>query len=59
MGRENSTIEKIYLNVLDTNRPAIKLYEALGFLVKGRHVKAVKQLTAEYIDVIQMYIETK
>ena len=57
--RENSKIEKIYLSVFDTNRSAIKLYEDLGFLVEGRHVKAVKQLTGEYVDVLQMYIETK
>ena len=57
--RENSKIEKIYLNVFDTNRPAIKLYEDLGFMVEARHVKAVKQLTGEYVDILQMYIETK
>jgi RimJ/RimL family protein N-acetyltransferase len=57
--RKNAKIEKIYLNVFDTNRHAIKLYEDLGFLVEGRLVKAVKQLTGAYVDVIQMYIETK
>ena len=57
--RGNSKIEKIYLNVFDTNRPAIKLYEDLGFMVEGRHVKAVKQLNGEYVDILQMYIETK
>ena len=57
--RENSKIEKIYLNVFNTNRPAIKLYEDLGFVVEARHVKAVKQLTGEYVDILQMYIETK
>jgi RimJ/RimL family protein N-acetyltransferase len=57
--RENPKIEKIYLNVFDTNRAAIKLYEDLGFLVEGRHVKAVKQMTGEYVDILQMYIPTK
>jgi RimJ/RimL family protein N-acetyltransferase len=57
--RESSKIEKIYLNVFETNRHAIKLYKDLGFLVEGRYVKAVKQLTGEYVDIIQMYIETK
>jgi RimJ/RimL family protein N-acetyltransferase len=57
--RENSKIEKVYLNVFDTNRPAIKLYKDLGFAVEGRHVKAVKQLNGEYVDILQMYIETK
>src|SRR5688572_15131178 len=31
--RENSKIEKVYLNVFNTNRSAIKLYEDLGFVV--------------------------
>jgi len=57
--RENSRIEKVYLNVFDTNGPAIKLYKDLGFKVEGRLVKAVKQLNGEYVDILQMYIETK
>jgi RimJ/RimL family protein N-acetyltransferase len=55
----NSAIEKVYLNVFATNQYAIKLYEELGFMEEGRHIKAVKQVTGEYIDTIQMYIETK
>jgi RimJ/RimL family protein N-acetyltransferase len=55
----NSYIEKVYLNVFATNRNAIKLYKDLGFIEEGRHVKAIKQLTGEYTDSIQMYIETK
>lgn len=57
--KDNKQIEKVYLNVFDTNRTAIKLYQDLGFIEEGRHVKAVKQLTGEYVDVIQMYIEVK
>jgi RimJ/RimL family protein N-acetyltransferase len=57
--KENQGIEKVFLNVFDTNRNAIKLYKELGFIEEGRHVKAIKQLTGEYIDILQMYIETK
>ena len=52
-------IEKVFLNVFSTNKRAIKLYEKLGFVEEGRHLKAIKQLTGEYIDLIQMYIKTK
>jgi RimJ/RimL family protein N-acetyltransferase len=58
-GREHAQIEKIYLNVFHTNENAIKLYQNLGFKEEGRHIKAAKQLTGEYVDVLQMYIETK
>lgn len=57
--RENATIEKVFLNVFDTNRNAIKLYTDLGFVEEGRHVKAIRQLSGEYVDVLQMYVETK
>ena len=57
--KSNPIIEKVYLNVFATNKHAIKLYKDLGFIEEGRHVKAIKQVTNEYIDAIQMYIETK
>jgi RimJ/RimL family protein N-acetyltransferase len=57
--KENVRIEKVYLNVFATNTHAVKLYERLGFREEGRHVKAVKQLNGEYVDVLQMYIFTK
>ena len=57
--KSNSAIEKVYLSVFSTNQPAIELYRDLGFMEEGRHVKAVKQLNGEYIDVLQMYVETK
>lgn len=56
--KKNSQIEKVFLNVLDTNSNAIKLYRDLGFREEGRLVKAIKQPTGDYVDVIQMYIET-
>jgi RimJ/RimL family protein N-acetyltransferase len=55
----NEQIEKVFLNVFATNKRAINLYKKLGFIEEGRHVKAIKQLTGEYIDLIQMYIPTK
>jgi len=55
----NKQIEKVILNVLDTNTRAIKLYKELGFTEEGRQIKAVKQLDGEYADMIQMYYLTK
>ena len=55
----NTQIEKVFLNVFATNKIAIELYLSMGFIEEGRHIKAVKQLTGEYVDVIQMYLETK
>jgi RimJ/RimL family protein N-acetyltransferase len=57
--RQNGQIEKLFLQVFATNDNAIKLYEKLGFIEEGRHIKAIKQLDGKYVDVIQMYIETK
>ena len=57
--KNNIHIEKVYLNVFGTNQNAIKLYKNLGFIEEGRHVKAIKQVNGEYVDIIQMYIETK
>lgn len=56
---ENDQIEKVFLNVLASNQKAINLYKKLGFTEEGRHIKAIKQLSGEYVDLIQMYIETK
>ena len=57
--KSNRPIEKVYLSVFSTNLVAIELYRDLGFIEEGRHIKAVKQLNGEYIDVLQMYVETK
>ncbi len=56
--RHNRLIEKLFLQVFATNYNAIKLYEKMGFIEEGRHIKAIKQLDGEYVDIIQMYIET-
>lgn len=52
---ETDGIEKVVLNVFVTNLRAIRLYESLGFIEEGRHIKAVKQPTGEYVDLIEMY----
>lgn len=57
--KKNNAIEKVYLSVFATNNNAIKLYRDLGFVEEGRHVKAVKQINGDYVDVLQMYVETK
>ncbi|MHA4809693.1 N-acetyltransferase family protein [Flavitalea flava] len=57
--KDNKNIEKVFLNVFDTNEKAIRLYKALGFKEEGRHIKAIKQISGEYADVLQFYIDTK
>jgi RimJ/RimL family protein N-acetyltransferase len=57
--RKNVQIEKVFLQVFATNDNAIKLYKTLGFIEEGRHSKAIKQMDGTYVDIIQMYIETK
>ncbi len=54
--KTNAQIEKVFLNVFASNWKAIKLYKNLGFVEEGRHVKAIKQLNGDYVDVIQMYV---
>jgi RimJ/RimL family protein N-acetyltransferase len=56
--RQNVQIEKVFLQVFATNSNAIRLYKKLGFIEEGRHIKAIKQSDGNYVDVIQMYVET-
>jgi RimJ/RimL family protein N-acetyltransferase len=56
--RHNVQIEKVFLQVFSTNSNAIRLYKKLGFIEEGRHIKAIKQTDGNYVDIIQMYIET-
>jgi RimJ/RimL family protein N-acetyltransferase len=57
--RQNVQIEKVFLQVFSTNTNAINMYKTLGFVEEGRHIKAIKQSAGNYVDIIQMYIETK
>jgi len=56
--KDNQHIEKVFLNVMATNLRAIELYKKLGFQEEGRHIRAIKQLNGDYVDLIQMYILT-
>lgn len=55
---EHPQIEKVILQVLVTNERAIRLYQKFGFVVEGRHIKAIRQPDGRYVDVLQMYRET-
>jgi RimJ/RimL family protein N-acetyltransferase len=57
--RKNARIEKVFLNVFASNDKAIQLYRNLGFREEGRFLYAAKQITGEYVDIIQMYIDTR
>jgi RimJ/RimL family protein N-acetyltransferase len=57
--KEHKQVEKVFLNVFATNAKAIALYKKLGFIEECRQVNAIKQPTGEYIDLIQMYIDTR
>lgn len=56
--KANRQIEKVTLCVFATNKNAIQLYNRLGFIEEGRQIKAIKQTNGDYVDVIQMYVET-
>ncbi len=47
-------VEKIFLNVFDTNIKAIGLYSSLGFAEEGRQKKAIRQQNGSYADMITM-----
>jgi len=57
--KRNPQIEKVLLNVFASNINAISLYKTLGFLEEGRQLRAIKQPSGEYIDLIQMYIDVR
>lgn len=57
--RQNEQIEKVILQVFATNSKAVGLYKKMGFIEEGRHKKAIKQIDGAYVDILQMYIETK
>lgn len=51
---DNPRLEKISLDVLASNTPAIALYAKFGFVEEGRKVKAVKYEDGTYVDDVQM-----
>jgi len=52
--KDETTIEKLILNVFDTNPGAINLYRRFGFVEECRQAKAAKQPDGSYVDMIQM-----
>lgn len=52
---DNPLIEKIGLEVFDVNKPAIELYNKLGFIEEGRKAKGIKLGQDSYADSILMY----
>ena len=57
--KKSPKIEKIQLNVRDTNEKAIGLYEKLGFKEEGRLLKRVKISDDYYLDDILMGLWVK
>lgn len=50
----NPSIEKICLEVFESNKGAIHLYKRFGFLVEGRKSKGIKYSDGSYDDILLM-----
>ncbi|MDG5789203.1 GNAT family N-acetyltransferase [Evansella sp. AB-P1] len=57
--KKNNVFEKIELEVLETNKKAIALYEKLNFKVEGIIKNAVKQSNNNYVNLYQMGLPIK
>ncbi len=57
MLRSDSSIEIVYVNYINNNIPARKLYEKLGFKECGREPRSVKNEDGEYDEKVTMYLE--
>ncbi|MCP4441328.1 MAG: GNAT family N-acetyltransferase [Aureispira sp.] len=53
--KANPLIEKVKLRVFTNNKPAVHLYEKLGFIKEGELHCEVKMETGMYIDLYEMY----
>jgi RimJ/RimL family protein N-acetyltransferase len=51
---KSKSIQRLELEVMSHNIPAIKLYESHGFIVEGIKSKAVKICENQYVDLILM-----
>lgn len=51
--KSNNGIEKVELEVFESNKDAIRLYEKFGFIHEGRKVKS-RKLDGEYDNIILM-----
>jgi len=56
---EHRQVEKVLLQVFASNHKAIALYRSLGFTEEAHLVKAIRQPSGEYADLLQMYIWCK
>lgn len=54
-GFEDLALHRIYLDVLETNDRALKLYESLGFQLEGRHRHA-QWKGGRWVDLIAMSV---
>jgi RimJ/RimL family protein N-acetyltransferase len=53
--RAHPVIEKLALGVWAANKPAIQLYEKMGFKEEGRKIREIKYTDGSYDDCICMY----
>lgn len=51
----NPVVEKVCLEVFDTNTNAIRLYQRLGFVEEGRKTKDIKRGDEDYVDTVTMF----
>ncbi|MEH7359610.1 GNAT family N-acetyltransferase [Priestia megaterium] len=52
--KEQGELEKINLDVFSNNKPAIHLYQKLGFKEEGKQVNQIKLKDGSYADIIFM-----
>ena len=52
-GFDELALHRIYLDVLETNERAVKLYESLGFQLEGRHRHA-QWRSGRWVDLLSM-----
>jgi len=52
---ENRFIDKVKLEAIATNKPALHLYRKLGFLEEGRLLHEFKKADGTYLDGVLMY----
>ncbi len=53
--RAHPKLEKLALGVWSGNKPAIRLYQKMGFIEEGRKIREVKYADGSYDDMICMY----
>jgi len=56
---KTTNIELLELEVVESNQPAIALYEKYGFQVYGRHPRMIKYRDGRYSDMLLMMLELR